>query len=382
MLAGSEVNTEDDVLHLKELPDFNGRISAAESEHLLQILTVPYLRIPLLLHFFTPQHRVTLLSEPLVQETLDATLFEPGAWLPDQPRPRPTELPSASRECFATPAGLLVNELQFAPEQALSALLQLGRNAIDIDPGRFGQGAPTALLYVLRLLVRVQGLVSLMLAPTSAECGARGVKAGARASRVLPRMMQLLDEQLWESFFPALERWVNRALEQRDAPTACIVLAHLAYLCRHVRGHELNFRHVSTLLVAQSYLSNFFTWAVDAPRHGAATVDSGANGGTNGSSGTHGAELLIPQTEMLTLFQAHRHSIISWLDKNAELADEVFEAVERTLSYTGSRRRTPSDPPARQWMRLGSHGRFMPASEQRAAEASRMRTQLDASRDG
>ena len=128
------------------------------------------------------------------------------------------------------------------------------------------------------------------------------------------------------------------------------------------------------------YRHNGSTFCISEPINGKAAC--GANGGTNGSSGTHGAELLIPQTEMLTLFQAHRHSIISWLDKNAELADEVFEAVERTLSYTGSRRRTPSDPPARQWMRLGSHGRFMPASEQRAAEASRMRTQLDASRDG
>lgn len=39
----------DDVLHIRQLPTFDGRISARQCELLLQYLTVPYLRIPLVL---------------------------------------------------------------------------------------------------------------------------------------------------------------------------------------------------------------------------------------------------------------------------------------------------------------------------------------------
>ena len=67
MLAHSkrELKSEDDVLHLtnSELPSFNGRVSPMEAEYLLQVLTAPYLRLPLLLSFFSPQHRVSALAE-------------------------------------------------------------------------------------------------------------------------------------------------------------------------------------------------------------------------------------------------------------------------------------------------------------------------------
>ena len=58
----------------------------------------------------------------------------------DAPRPTPAEVPTRNRNCFATAAGLLMNELQHAPEQLLSSLLDLGRNALDVDPGHFGDG--------------------------------------------------------------------------------------------------------------------------------------------------------------------------------------------------------------------------------------------------
>ena len=84
MQVGGEarISKEEDVLHLKQLPSFDGALRPAESELLLQYLTVPYLRIPLLLAFFSPQHRVILLGEPTLQEMLDASLFEPGPWHP------------------------------------------------------------------------------------------------------------------------------------------------------------------------------------------------------------------------------------------------------------------------------------------------------------
>jgi hypothetical protein len=46
-----------DVLHVKELPTFGGKLGPQAVELLATYLTAPYLRIPLVLNFFaTPEH--------------------------------------------------------------------------------------------------------------------------------------------------------------------------------------------------------------------------------------------------------------------------------------------------------------------------------------
>ena len=70
MLLLSFLVTED-VLHIRQLPDFDRRISPRSCELLLQYLTVPYLRIPLVLQFFAQQEHITALSCPELQEVSD-----------------------------------------------------------------------------------------------------------------------------------------------------------------------------------------------------------------------------------------------------------------------------------------------------------------------
>ncbi|CAE8611402.1 unnamed protein product, partial [Polarella glacialis] len=124
---GCDVKTEDDVLFLKQLPSFNGALGPADSELLLTYLTAPYLRIPLLLGFFTDRHRVSLLREPQLQAVLDAAMFEPGPW--QSPRaasaPAPEAVPAADRRHLSTPVGLLFNELMRSPKPVLEAMLCL-----------------------------------------------------------------------------------------------------------------------------------------------------------------------------------------------------------------------------------------------------------------
>ena len=72
----------------------------------------------------------------------------------------------------------------------------------------------------------------------------------------------------------------------------------------------------------------------------------------------------MPQTELLSLFQALRRPISTWLQANPSLASEAFEAVERVLSHEGRRRRSPSDGVARQWIRL-REGMYMPDTGER-----------------
>lgn len=57
----------------------------------------PYLRIPLLLSFFTDRHRASALREPQLQVVLDAVLFEPGPWLAPGQMELPSTVPAPNR---------------------------------------------------------------------------------------------------------------------------------------------------------------------------------------------------------------------------------------------------------------------------------------------
>ena len=48
-LTGEKADTEDDILHIRHLPDFGGQLRSKDAELLLSYLTAPYLRIPLVL---------------------------------------------------------------------------------------------------------------------------------------------------------------------------------------------------------------------------------------------------------------------------------------------------------------------------------------------
>ena len=143
--AGTTVQTEDDVLHVRHLPDFGGHLSAADSEVLIQaraeihaerytprdtrrethaghvlpqVLLHPYLRVPLLLRFFSAPSRTPALASPELRRMLDAALFEPGPWEAPGSRVAPTHVGGhqMGREHMTTPAGLLFSELVHAPK--------------------------------------------------------------------------------------------------------------------------------------------------------------------------------------------------------------------------------------------------------------------------
>jgi hypothetical protein len=56
-------------------------LSQRDSELLISFLTVPYLRLPLVLTFFASEDRVHKLQSPKLKGILDSCLFEPGRYL-------------------------------------------------------------------------------------------------------------------------------------------------------------------------------------------------------------------------------------------------------------------------------------------------------------
>jgi hypothetical protein len=115
-LVGEKVDDEEAVLHIRHLPSFSDRISQKDSELLISYLTVPYLRVPLCLAFFSAPERINALGSRELRTMLDGVLFEPGEWQPDVERKLPTHIPAVDKQFLATPAGLLFNELQHAPD--------------------------------------------------------------------------------------------------------------------------------------------------------------------------------------------------------------------------------------------------------------------------
>ena len=91
---------ESDVLHAIRLPDFGGRLPAADAERLLTYLTAPYVRIPLTLRLFTQPNTITALVSTSLQSLVDAALFETGDWRPPSlDGVPPTHAPSSDRSC-------------------------------------------------------------------------------------------------------------------------------------------------------------------------------------------------------------------------------------------------------------------------------------------
>mgnify|MGYP007045393534 CR=1 FL=1 len=67
--------------------------AVAKQELLLQYLTAPYLRVPLLLRFFSQASHTAALAPPELQDVLDAAVFEPGLWQPNEKKEMPKSFP-------------------------------------------------------------------------------------------------------------------------------------------------------------------------------------------------------------------------------------------------------------------------------------------------
>ena len=105
-----------------------------DSELLLTYLTAPYIRIPLVLNFFTKPGRIRVgILE--IQAVIDACLFEPGLWQEDVMKPTATEIPSNKRKVFATPLGLIINELVHSPHIILESVEKMLSDCLDLDTG-------------------------------------------------------------------------------------------------------------------------------------------------------------------------------------------------------------------------------------------------------
>jgi hypothetical protein len=150
------------LLHIRPLPDFNKTITQRDSELLLSYLTVPYLRIPLILGFFSAPERISALGNKRLRQVVDGCLFEPGLWQPEDQKAQPDEIPAPDRNHLATVNGLLFNELIHSPQGILQPIQRLLELSLDLDTGKFSYQSSQLILYVVRLAVRVESYMNFL----------------------------------------------------------------------------------------------------------------------------------------------------------------------------------------------------------------------------
>ncbi|CAE7697283.1 unnamed protein product [Symbiodinium sp. CCMP2456] len=334
VLAGSKIDTEDDVLFLEHTPDFNETLKPADSELLLTYLTAPYIRVPLLLGFFADRERVSLLREPLLQAVLDAALFEPGQWQSKQAAVTgpPSAVPAPDRSHLATPAGLLFNELLRSPRVLLDTTRLLLDVAVEKDPGHPGSANEGLILYLVRLATRVQAYLLFLVqhARTGAyleragahwEAKVRGLPTEDKAGQEVQRLQGLhseLRDVLEGKVTDMLLYWAKVAAKKKEdlLVSGCRAHAHLA-LIYGTNGLEFTSRSAAIFLSAQAFLNVNHRWFTK-------------------KDSTSTPKLGICEFELFDVFEGRRSVLAKWLREHKSKANHVLQRVEWVATFRGT----------------------------------------------
>ena len=336
VLAGERVDTEDDVLHIRNLPNFDMTMSASDSELLLQYLTAPYLRIPLLLSFFSNEKRLKCLRVEELQEVVDAALFEPGRWQEEHIKEPPSTVPAPDRNHLSTSVGLLFNEIIMAPDIILKSILTMLEKSADMDTGKYSD-ISESVLYVLRLAVRIEGYMLFLeknydyhnsieehkngdkLSGAYEYAYVRGLQCSSQTIELVRSCQKSLRSMIDTKMFGIIARWIVRAKTEGKMVLACKLHAHLSYINKNIDVNQLNPKTVFTQLAGQIFLSNNFKYDLDF-------VESDI---TNESFFSRKSpevikcDLGIPQVELFDMYQRNRLRILNWLLANPVQRNEV-----------------------------------------------------------
>ncbi|CAL1139151.1 unnamed protein product [Cladocopium goreaui] len=329
-------------------------LGAADVELLLSYLTAPYLRIPLLLGFFTDRHRASALREPQLQVVLDAALFEPGQWQSptDLLKSPPDTVPAADRRHLATAAGLLFNELMRSPQAVVHAVLCLLQVAIEKDVGRPESANDGLILYVIRLATRIESYLAFLV--SHGRRGAYLERSGASYDAFVrslagpqddPLLMELqaahreIRTQLQGDVLRMLKDWLRYTSKRppgKFLAAACRIHAHVALIFKNVP--ELDTAAVSGFLSAQAFLNINHR-----------LEDTSASSGEAGCLG-------VGEVELFDAFESRRSRITLWLREDAARASLVLRMVEQAVTNRG---RASSEASAEEWAELRP-GDFVP----------------------
>ena len=353
-------------MHLdnKELPTFGHVLSPSDAEKFVQFLTVPYIRIPLILDFFAngDPGRLSALRTKSLQMIVDAALFEPGRWKPADFTDIINEIPIKDFDrleaLLATAHGTLFNEIAKSPDVVTSSVVKILERALDMDVGKYTKKSSSGplILYAIRLAVRIEGYLKY----ASKKCvpgqpRPRGLESldKIKIESALKKIRAMLDNQA----IPILEYWIDPSRNKaKNIESACLVHAHLLYLFKNYDYHDLDYRAVSIILSSQVFLTinlRFSNKVYDDLQD--------KNNPTQPPP-----SIQIAQSEVFDTIQRHRYNILRFIRESKEKGNDAMESVVRIATATGGRDIEESALKQRHWQSIGHstcYGRFVPDTE-------------------
>ncbi|CAJ1434089.1 unnamed protein product, partial [Effrenium voratum] len=363
MHTKGEVRTEDDLLYQRSLPNFadekTGRpmLRPSDSEALLSYLTVPYLRQPLLLSFFTTQDRSNCLRQGTLQKILQATMLEPGKLLyPQDMHKIPEFVPAVAEEehLVASPFSQILTELSHGPSQILTAVGKLMALTLSLATSVTSETVP-AILFSVRLAVRVESAAALLAEHAEGKM-ARAWPRLQVTSAVLEELRRgraLLRSTFEGEVLPWFDRWLEELAESaQQEPSredecnslACRLHAHQVLVLRNVPQSDFNSDRIRRFLASMTYLSSHHTFNQE--------------------------RLEVPETELFEALQLHRRFMVRWLVEQRRInAMQGFNSVLRSCHQQLSALGDTSAPETAgfEWVCVGDHseyeGRFGVLSE-------------------
>lgn len=396
------IRTEDDVIYRQNLPGFGTAkdsnevddmamssssrkagpqvLGQRDSELLLSILTVPYLRPSLCITFFASDDRVHKLQSTPLRNILDSCLFEPGRHLAlELMGVEPTMIPTQHQQLLATTHGLLLNELHRSPETVIRATRQLIDGALALDTGSVcDEGASDfntsvdIILYATRLAARVENYISFLVlhADGKHDCIDRKLRdldlddetldALRGGLKMISKKLRTDICDLFEDYLKRLDHQTssdpkNEKLIARNARLACDLHAHKLLLYRNITLERMgsDTTAVTTILASFVYLTTRHSW--------------------NKAKRSKGA-LLVPEHELYEVLQVTRRRMVQFVNQQQQYdLDKVMQtALQVSASSTGSMRASAEILDAQnRWSRIsGSHsvGRYAVASTRTVAK--------------
>ena len=129
---------------------------------------------------------------------------------------------------------------------AIEALTDVLELALEIDTGRHVRASSPIVLYVIRLLARVDGYVRLLLEPPadvrgiSNDSDRRSLTGAPPLAGGLGAMWAKIQTALTSRAAPMLLAWCGRAVAERQLLVACGLHAHVALIHAHLKEEELD----------------------------------------------------------------------------------------------------------------------------------------------
>lgn len=264
---------EDDVLFADDLPTFGGTLSKEESEAVLSYLTVPYVRIPLVVGFFSTRDRAAYLINTDLQALFSACLFEGGTWCRESQPIKEVPLRSYNEKtlgfgelssatggraeqdwddvdsttispeaALGTPYGLLLNELEHAPDAIMTPLMTIFNCCTELKNSSVYSPDASFILFLTMTAVNVEA--HLTYAAFDIECPSgsdlEAMNAHLAKRRKLMELRKTLRDFLHGPIATILECWIEEVKVLNDLPTLCVIHGYRALLYSNSRSEELS----------------------------------------------------------------------------------------------------------------------------------------------